>query len=215
MADEPGSTGFARGFGALARKHDVALVGGDTTCRPAVHLRAVAGLCERAGRRCCASGGKPGDALFVSGTPGDAAAGLLLERGEPRCVRCTSHGAYLRERFPLPTPRVELGMRLSAYAQRLHRRFRRPARRRRQARDGQRLRRRDRVRAAAAFGGSCVAAVGDERARASWRSRGGDDYELCFRRASVTPSVSQTRDAIRSVGIPPHRRRCARRQEQS
>jgi thiamine-monophosphate kinase len=59
-------------------------------------------------------GGGAGDALFVSGSPGDAAAGLALEQG--RLTAGAQAGAYLRERFLLPRPRMALGERLRDYA---------------------------------------------------------------------------------------------------
>jgi thiamine-monophosphate kinase len=72
---------FARGLHALATRHGVALVGGDTVSGPLVVTVAVLGFvpADAALRR---SGAKPGDAVYVSGTPGVAAAGLdLLRRG--------------------------------------------------------------------------------------------------------------------------------------
>ena len=105
---------FASGLGALARKHNVALVGGDTTSGPLCITVQVLGYAPRPPVM-LRSGGKPGDVLFVSGTPGDAGAGLALEQGTMPNATPES-AAYLRERFLFPTPRVELGQRLRAYA---------------------------------------------------------------------------------------------------
>jgi thiamine-monophosphate kinase len=106
--------GFADGLGALARKHNVALVGGDTTSGPlciTVQLLGYAPYPPAMLR----SGGKPGDVLFVSGTPGDAAAGLELEQGKlPKATPAAAY--YLRQRFLFPTPRVELGQKLRDHA---------------------------------------------------------------------------------------------------
>jgi thiamine-monophosphate kinase len=174
--DEPWLKEFARGFNALARAHEVALVGGDTTRGPLCITVQVLGHVprDRALRR---SGARPGDALFLSGTAGDAAAGLLLEQGrlaldEPAAAKA------LRERFAFPTPRVALGERLRAHAHACI-----------DVSDGLFA---DAAKLAAASGcgveiefealpvsPALVRAVGEERARHLALS-GGDDYELCF-----------------------------------
>src|SRR5204862_142063 len=112
-ADEGWLAQFAAGFGALARAHEVALVGGDTTRGPLCVTVQLLGHVPRgeALRRC---GGRAGDALFVSGTPGDAAAGLALEQG--RLHASPEALVYLRERFLRPTPRIALGERLRRHA---------------------------------------------------------------------------------------------------
>ena len=70
---------FARGLHALASRHGVALVGGDTVSGPRVVTVEVLGFVppDAALRRDRA---RPGDAIFVSGTPGVSAAGLELLR---------------------------------------------------------------------------------------------------------------------------------------
>jgi thiamine-monophosphate kinase len=113
-ADEPWLEAFAHGFGALARTHDVALVGGDTTRGPLCVTVQVLGHVPRASVM-LRSGGSPGDALFVSGTPGDAAAGLALEQGQ-LTIGDVPAAAHLRARFSFPTARVALGERLRSYA---------------------------------------------------------------------------------------------------
>jgi thiamine-monophosphate kinase len=104
---------FAAGFGALARAHDVALVGGDTTQGPLTVSVQVLGHVP-AGTALRRAGGRAGDVLFVSGTPGDAAAGLAIEQG--RLQPDAAARTYLRDRFLLPTPRLALGERLRAHA---------------------------------------------------------------------------------------------------
>lgn len=103
---------FTHGFAALAEAHQVALVGGDTTHGPLVVTVTLLGQVP-AGAALRRSGAAPGDALFVSGTPGDAAAGLALEQGR---LAAGEHEAFLRKRFLFPTPRVVLGERLRRYA---------------------------------------------------------------------------------------------------
>lgn len=106
---------FATGFGALAREQGVALVGGDTTRGPLMLGVQVLGFVPQ-GRGLRRAGGKPGDLLCVSGTPGEAAAGLALLQQtirlpeKPRVTRELEQAAQqLRRRFEFPTPRLALG----------------------------------------------------------------------------------------------------------
>ncbi|HEY1875233.1 MAG TPA: thiamine-phosphate kinase [Steroidobacteraceae bacterium] len=112
-ADENWLEEFAAGFGDLARAHGVALVGGDTTHGPLCISVQLLGHVP-AGGALTRGGGSAGDVLFVSGTCGDAAAGLAIEQG--RLEADPEARAWLRERFLWPTPRVALGERLRGLA---------------------------------------------------------------------------------------------------
>jgi thiamine-monophosphate kinase len=111
-ADEAWLEGFATGFHALAERHHVALVGGDTVRGPLVVTVAVLGFVAPAAalRR---AGARAGDLLYVSGTPGVAAAGLeLLQAGS---ADFASSDARVR-RFLCAQPRLELGRALRGLA---------------------------------------------------------------------------------------------------
>ncbi|HZI18548.1 MAG TPA: thiamine-phosphate kinase [Pyrinomonadaceae bacterium] len=111
---------FYEGFGALAARHGVAIVGGDTSRTPerVVVDSIVIGEVRR-GRAVLRSGARPGDWLFVTGTLGGAAAGLrILEAraaggaaGDPAGARGRLRRAEreLIARQDRPTPRVEWG----------------------------------------------------------------------------------------------------------
>jgi thiamine-monophosphate kinase len=112
-ADEHWLAGFSAGLDALARRFAVTLVGGDTTRGPLAATLALAGSVP-AGRALRRSGARPGDDLWISGTPGDAAAGLAILQG-----RLPAQGRArdaLLQRFQLPEPRVALGMALVGVA---------------------------------------------------------------------------------------------------
>jgi len=79
QADEAWLGEFATGLGELARSHEVALVGGDTTRGPLCVTVQLLGFVP-AGAALTRSGARAGDVLFVSGTCGDAAAGLAIEQ---------------------------------------------------------------------------------------------------------------------------------------
>jgi thiamine-monophosphate kinase len=107
--------GLSRGLLSLAQEHAVALVGGDTTAGPlSVSVQAL-GLVEP-GTALQRGTARPGDLLFVSGTPGDAAAGLALELGSPAPQLSAAQQHYLRHRFLYPTPRIALGRALRGLA---------------------------------------------------------------------------------------------------
>jgi len=100
---------FAEGFELLARTHGVSLVGGDTTKGPRTMTVTVVGVVPR-GHAMRRDQAKPGDLIYVTGWPGDAAAGLALIEG--RLQGQGSMRATLEERFRRPEPRVSFGQKL-------------------------------------------------------------------------------------------------------
>jgi thiamine-monophosphate kinase len=111
-ADESWLQGFAAGLFELANEFDVALVGGDTVRGPRVITVQIAGWVEK-DRWLTRSGARPGDLLFVSGTPGEAAAGLRVVQQESGSGASAMH---LRQRFLRPSPRIGLGRQLRTIA---------------------------------------------------------------------------------------------------
>ncbi len=103
--------GFARGFHALADRFGVALVGGDTVRGPRVVTVTALGFVPPALalRR---DGARPGDGVYVSGTLGDAAAGLAQLRvpGEHAADPALVH------RYRYAEPRIALGRALRGMA---------------------------------------------------------------------------------------------------
>ncbi len=97
--------GFAAGLYELADRHNVALVGGDTVRGPLVLTVQILGLLP-AGKALRRSGAKPGDLVYVSGVPGEAAAGLAVIQKE---MAGGDAVAFLQQRFLRPEPRVALG----------------------------------------------------------------------------------------------------------
>lgn len=100
--------GFARGFGALATRHGVALVGGDTTRGALMVSVQVLGTLAP-GTELRRAGARAGDEIWVSGSPGEASAGLAR-------LATASAQDPLARRFLFPTPRLVLGDRLRGLA---------------------------------------------------------------------------------------------------
>ncbi len=100
---------FSEGLLAAAAEHGVELVGGDLTAAPQIVASVqVTGEIE-AGRAILRSGARPGDTIYVTGTVGDAAAGLQgLEQG--------GASKELASRFSRPSARVRYGQSLVGIA---------------------------------------------------------------------------------------------------
>ena len=111
--DETWIEQFSQGMLSLAQQYDVALVGGDTTRGPLSITIQIAGTVpvEKALTR---AGAKPGDAIYVTGTLGDAAAALAIIKNE-LCLDMENREC-LEKRLYRPTPRVETGLALSSIA---------------------------------------------------------------------------------------------------
>jgi thiamine-monophosphate kinase len=113
-SDEAWLSQFARAAGDLCRRHHVALVGGDTTRGPLSITVTIIGIAP-VGVALERKGGQAGDAIFVTGSPGDSAAGLALEQGRLHVADAMS-AQILRDRFLFPTPRCEIGVALRGLA---------------------------------------------------------------------------------------------------
>jgi thiamine-monophosphate kinase len=193
--DEDWLEGFAAGFAALANAHQVALVGGDTTRGPLTITVQALGVVP-AGTAVRRSGARPGDLVYITGWPGDAAAGLALIEG--RLAGQGANRGALEGKFRRPEPRVGFGVRLRGVASACI-----------DVSDGLAQ---DLGRLAAASGVAATvraaelplsqalyALAGEARAR-EFALGGGDDYELLF---TVPPAARQALAAVMaSAGAP-------------
>lgn len=108
--------GFSQGLAKLAKKHNIQLVGGDTTRGPLTISIQVHGFVkpENALQR---SGAQIGDMIYVTGTLGDAGAALQLQLQKWNTASLSDEDkAYLRQRLEQPTPRLEIGQQLAGIA---------------------------------------------------------------------------------------------------
>lgn len=184
-ADAAWLDAFIDGFMELADRHRVALVGGDTTRGPLSICVTAHGFADpiHVMRRDAAT---PGDDIWVTGTLGDAAGALMHWKSADR-----NADPFLRSRLDRPSPRVEAGHALAAFAHGCI-----------DVSDGL-LADLGHVCIASGIGAeieiealpSSVALVSlfDQEQRRSLQMGGGDDYELCF-----TAPVN-ARDAIAKV----------------
>ena len=195
--------GFAEGFSRLAQPHRLALVGGDTTRGPLSISVAVHGFVPP-GQALTRAGARVGDLVLVTGTLGDAAAGLHALQSP---LRDDDHRASLRDfliaRLNRPTPRLVAGAALRGQAHACN-----------EITDG----------LLADLGHICTASgVGveieaallprssalldlyDENSALHFALSGGDDYELCFtvpahRLAEVQSDLSRLGCGVTKIG---------------
>jgi thiamine-monophosphate kinase len=97
---------FSAGFFALADRHAVQLVGGDTSRGPLVITVQAHGFVTP-GKALLRYGASAGERIYVTGTLGDAGLALLMNETDD---------AWLRNRLDFPEPRIEAGLALREYA---------------------------------------------------------------------------------------------------
>jgi len=112
-ADDRFLTELAAGWRELAVRHEVSLVGGDTTRGPLCLTVQLTGFVPP-GNALRRAGARPGDLLFVSGTVGDSAAGLAVLKSRLQAPETLARELVRRHEFP--TPRVALGLALRGIA---------------------------------------------------------------------------------------------------
>ncbi|QIG79178.1 thiamine-phosphate kinase [Stakelama tenebrarum] len=192
--DEAWNRAFVEGLGEALRHYSVPLLGGDTVSAPGDMPRSLSltalGKSVRAPHR---DGAQAGNALWVTGTLGDAGAGLAIAKGG-------TGPAALVERYRRPMPRVAEGQ---ALARQVHAMM--------DVSDGLLI---DAARMAAASGVAVtidiatlplspelVGFVGDGREARLEAATAGDDYELLFALPDgAMPAVPATRVGVFSAG---------------
>lgn len=119
-ADENWLERFTAGLAVVAQAHDCPLVGGDLTATHSEHGAIT--LCVQVhGQRpvdagMTRSGASAGDLVYVTGTLGDAAAGLSVLKGSSPQDLPVSHAEALVSAFYQPESRVKFGMALRGLA---------------------------------------------------------------------------------------------------
>jgi thiamine-monophosphate kinase len=111
---------FANGFAEAQAAFGIVLSGGDTDRRPGPMSVTITAVGEvEAGFRLTRDGARAGDAIFVTGTLGDAACGLKLRRGDEDAhawAIATDARADLVSRYLRPRPRLEAAQLLRRFA---------------------------------------------------------------------------------------------------
>jgi thiamine-monophosphate kinase len=102
------------GLQAYGLRFGVQLAGGDTTSTsgPLVLTLTLIGTCPR-DEVVYRSGAKPGDSVFVTGTPGDSGAGFLISQGSSPGLSGKDR-KYLIRRHHRPEPRIGVGRKLAS-----------------------------------------------------------------------------------------------------
>ena len=186
LTDDAWDRAFLEGLGQVLQACDAQILGGDTVRLPAGAPRVLTVTAFGCDTPAPPRGGAgENDALWVTGTIGDAGPGLAIARGEPG-------PAELAARYRRPTPRLAEGRVLSRLAHAMM-----------DVSDGLLI---DAARMGAASGlavvldlavvplsGAYRAHVGDDRAARLAAASAGDDYELLFAMpANVVPPVGAT-----------------------
>lgn len=113
-SDELWLEGFSRGLFELAERFGVALVGGNLARGPLNLTLQLMGTVEPA-HMLTRRGGHVGDDIYVTGTLGDSAAGIMLIKERTSAPQGSAAEA-LKERFYRPQPRVGAGVALGPLA---------------------------------------------------------------------------------------------------
>lgn len=197
--DEFWINAFSQGIGQAVSEYQLPLVGGDTTRGPLTITVQVLGALP-ADKALLREGARPGDALYVSGTLGDAAGALAFLNGEWQ--PSPEAAEYLVDRFYRPRARMELGLELLDKATAAI-----------DISDGLLA---DAGHIAAASGvaieietralpaSDALQSNGDSEKILTWVLSGGDDYELCFTLppgAVVPPNCTRIGRVMEGQGV--------------
>ncbi len=166
---------FSQGLAQAVTAYDLPLVGGDTTRGPLTITVQVLGALPD-DQALLREGARSGDAVYVSGTLGDAAGALAFLNGDWQPAPDAAE--YLLERYHRPRARIALGLELLGQATAAI-----------DISDGL-LADAGHIAAASGVGirldpealpiSEALSSHGDREKILKWALSGGDDYELCF-----------------------------------
>jgi len=105
---------FCQGLFGLAQRYNVQLVGGDTTHGPTTVISLQAHGFVPQGQALRRDGARPGDGIYVTGTPGDA--GLALAAAYGQVAVAIENRDYIQARLERPEPRIAQGLALRGIA---------------------------------------------------------------------------------------------------
>ena len=111
---------FSDGLATMQAEHGIRLIGGDTTRSPHALMLSITAIgTTPTGRMVRRSGAQPGDLVYVTGTIGDAALGLLVATDDRRATAWgldTDNREALLARYRRPQPRTAMASAVRAYA---------------------------------------------------------------------------------------------------
>ncbi len=122
LAETPAREWAARFAGGLSRAQSefgIALLGGDTVTASGAWWMSITAFGEASSRGLVPRGGaRAGDLLYVSGTLGDAALGLILrlKKADFEAALTPENRDFLLKRYLYPQPRLALSQALAHYA---------------------------------------------------------------------------------------------------
>jgi len=108
--------GFASGIRIAGDRYGVDIVGGDMTHGTETVITVQVSGDVKPGRVMTRNGASRGDSIYVSGYPGDAAAGLSILQGSRPADGTRARNEYLIRRFSNPDARVDLGCAIAGTA---------------------------------------------------------------------------------------------------
>ena len=116
--DETWLAKFSAGLASDQKKFGIALLGGDSTRTHGAATLSVTAIGRvAAGEAPTRGGARPGDAVWMTGTLGDAALGLLLLKQRKSALRLRGNDEkFLICRYRIPEPRMALGKKIAPLA---------------------------------------------------------------------------------------------------
>ena len=108
---------FAEGLAEDQKQFSIHLAGGDTTATQGMKSLSMTAIGTLpTGQMLRRNGAKPSDIIVVSGTLSDSALGLRILQGRANPYVVEADQEFLKDRYLLPQPRLELGLQLRGIA---------------------------------------------------------------------------------------------------